>query len=243
MTGRATLTLIGLWCLTAAGCAKVTNEVAKDAPPVEAPVTAAATATAAEPTAAATATAAAVEAGTPARATPAAPLAAGRRDPVGDPAAGTAAQLSQPATTTDLPLVAPEQPTVVPANPAAAAPERASELIAPLLASPSAETLDFASLVTRLRKTKALNLRTKFAVKSESDDLLKRFRAYHTQHGTATLAELRLSYDSLFHKLHSLLEDTDPPLARDIDRSRAAIWAILADPAKFGASAQDVPSV
>jgi hypothetical protein len=37
--------------------------------------------------------------------------------------------------------------------------------------------------------------------------------------------------------LYSLLKDADPPLARDIDRSRAAIWTILADPSKFGAAA------
>jgi hypothetical protein len=37
--------------------------------------------------------------------------------------------------------------------------------------------------------------------------------------------------------LRSLLEDGDPPLARDINRSRAAIWVILADPVKFGATA------
>jgi hypothetical protein len=117
-------------------------------------------------------------------------------------------------------------------------PQVGSDLVASSLASrPRAETLDFPSLVTRLRKTKAINLRTKFAVKRESDELLELFRAYHVRHGTATLADLRRSYDSLFRKLYSLLENTDPPLARDIDRSRAAIWAILVDPAKFGATA------
>jgi hypothetical protein len=104
-------------------------------------------------------------------------------------------------------------------------------------AAPVTETLDVAGLFTRLRKTKAINLRTKLAVKNESDDLLERFRAYHAQDGTATLAELRRSYDSLFLKLHSLLEDADPRLARDIDRSRATIWTMLADPSKFGAPA------
>ena len=114
-----------------------------------------------------------------------------------------------------------ETPSVIP--PSAASP-------------PSAETLDFTSLVTRLRKTKAMNLRTKVAVKNESADLLERFRAYHTQHGTTTLADLRRSYDLLFGELHSLLQDADPPLARDIDRSRTAIWNVLADPRKFSTS-------
>jgi hypothetical protein len=105
------------------------------------------------------------------------------------------------------------------------------------VASPtSPETLDFSALVTRLRKTKAIGLLTKVAVKNESDDLLEQFRAYHAQRGIATLADLRRSYDLLFHKLHSLLRDADPPLARDIDRSRAAIWELLADPRKFNES-------
>jgi hypothetical protein len=100
----------------------------------------------------------------------------------------------------------------------------------------SAETLDLSSLLTRLRKTNAINLRTKVAVKHESDDLLEQFRAYHTQRGVVTLADLRRSYDLLFHRLYSLLEDADPPLARDIDRSRGAIWDLLADPRRFSAS-------
>jgi hypothetical protein len=102
--------------------------------------------------------------------------------------------------------------------------------------STAEKSLDFSSLVTRLRKTKAINLRTKLAVKNESDELLAQARVYHAQTGETTLAELRRSYDSLFQELHSLLEDADPPLARDIDRSRAAIWELIADPAKFDAS-------
>ena len=72
--------------------------------------------------------------------------------------------------------------------------------------------------------------------RARADELLEQFRAYHTQTGGASLAELRRSYDSLFYELHSLLEDADPPLARDIDRSQAAIWELLADPTKFRAS-------
>jgi hypothetical protein len=112
-----------------------------------------------------------------------------------------------------------------------------SELELPASAvRPSAETLDFKGLVTRLRKTKAINLSTKLSVKNLSDDLLEDFRAYHTQHGTVSLVELRRSYDSLFQRLHSLLHDADPLLDRDIDRSRAALWEILADPRKFSAA-------
>jgi hypothetical protein len=74
---------------------------------------------------------------------------------------------------------------------------------------------------------------TKLSVKNQVDDLLEKFREYHKQQGAVTLAELRRSYDMLLLKLLSLLQDGDPPLAKDIDRSRAAIWDILADPRKF----------
>jgi hypothetical protein len=86
--------------------------------------------------------------------------------------------------------------------------------------------------VTRLRETKAIGVITKISVKNQSDDLLEKFRAYHTQQAPP-LSELRRSYDMLLLKLLALLQDGDPPLAKDIDRSRAAIWEILADPRKF----------
>jgi hypothetical protein len=73
---------------------------------------------------------------------------------------------------------------------------------------------------------------TKISVKNQSDDLLEKFRAHHRQ-GAPSLSELRRSYDMLCLKLLSLLQDGDPPLAKDIDRSRAAIWEILADQKKF----------
>ena len=135
--------------------------------------------------------------------------------------------------------IAPEASERAPAAPEAPATEALElepSLAQSYVAAPTVEGLDFSSLVTRLRKTKAINLRTKVAVKNESDDLLDQARAYHTHTGETTLDDLRRSYDSLFRKLHSLLEDADPPLARDIDRSRAAIWELLADPRKFGAS-------
>jgi hypothetical protein len=140
------------------------------------------------------------------------------------------------APTAEVALAAAE-PTVV-APPALVTPVSEARSLMPssVVSRPLADTLDFTSLVTRLRKTKAINLRAKVAVKNQSDALLERFRAYHTEHGTTSLADLRRSYDLLFHELHSLLQDADPPLARDIDRSRAAIWDVLADPRKFSTS-------
>jgi hypothetical protein len=102
---------------------------------------------------------------------------------------------------------------------------------------PAEAPLDFSGLETRLRQTKAIGVLTKLSVKNQADDLLEKFRTYHKQQGgSQTLTELRRAYDMLLLKLLSLLQDGDPPLANDIDSSRAAIWNILADPRKFIAS-------
>jgi len=74
---------------------------------------------------------------------------------------------------------------------------------------------------------------TKLSLKNQADDLVVAFRSYHKGQGKATLVELRRSYDMLLLKVLSLLQDSDPALARDIVQSRAAIWGILADPRKF----------
>jgi len=104
---------------------------------------------------------------------------------------------------------------------------------APVATKPPQAPLDLASLGTRLKQTRAIGVLTKLSLKNQVDDLLEKFRAYHRQQGTATLPELRRSYDMLLLKVLSLLQDSDPPLARDIVQSRAAIWGILADPRKF----------
>ena len=120
--------------------------------------------------------------------------------------------------------------TAVTAPPVQAMPKVAAVPAAPQL---SPAPLDFKSLAARLRETKAIGVFTKLALKNEVDDLVDRFRAYHKRQGTATLAELRRNYDMLLLKVLSLLQDSDPPLARDIVKSRAAIWSILEDPRKF----------
>ena len=216
--------VIALWCVVAVGCAEVTN-----APAISA-------VTEAEPPVAATPPVEdAAETPEPESVAPVAVLADSTADSVEElPVAAE----PDPA----LPSVLPEElaaeeselAVVEAAAPAETLLEPEPSLAPSVVASAtSVDTLDFSSLVTRLRKTKAINLRTKVAVKNESDDLLEQARAYHARTGETTLADLRRSYDSLFQELHSLLEDGDPPLARDIDRSRAAIWEILADPRKF----------
>jgi hypothetical protein len=126
-------------------------------------------------------------------------------------------------------------PPIVALEPTAVAPQPVPNTAAPapVASLPSAAPLDFTSLAARLRETKAIGVLTKLSVKNQVDDLLDEFREYHKQLGTVTLSELRRSYDMLLLKMLSLLQDNDPPLAKDIDRSRGAIWDILADSKKF----------
>lgn len=103
----------------------------------------------------------------------------------------------------------------------------------PVVAKQAAPPLDLATLEVRLRDTRAIGVLTKLSLKNQVDDLLDKFRAYYKRQAKTTLAELRRPYDMLLLKVLSLLQDSDPPLARDIVASREAIWGILADPEKF----------
>ncbi len=96
-----------------------------------------------------------------------------------------------------------------------------------------APPLDLASLVQRLKDTKAIGVLTKIALKNQVDDLLDQFRAFYQGKLKITLAELRRPYDLLVLKVLSLLQDSDPMLASAIVDSREAIWSVLADPKKF----------
>ncbi len=138
--------------------------------------------------------------------------------------------------TTNARVVAPAKPpaavvATTPAAPAVAAPRPAAPKAA--TAKPAAPPLDLAALEARLRETRAIGVMTKLSLKNQVDDLLDKFRAYYKRQAKTSLAELRRPYDMLLLKVLSLLQDSDPPLARDIVASREAIWGILADPQKF----------
>jgi hypothetical protein len=124
-----------------------------------------------------------------------------------------------------------------PAAPTTTSPEPAPPVskpaAAPVASKPPAPPLDLASLETRLRQTRAIGVMTKLSLKNQVDDLLNKFRAYYKQQSDTTLAELRRPYDMLLLKTLSLLQDSDPALARDIVASREAIWGILSNRDKF----------
>lgn len=223
-----------LCCLLGAGCAAV--ERTQPPVPPEEPVAAVAVAPAAP---AAPAPVTTVEpsapASTPAVPPPAPPVTVQSTPP---PVVTTSPAASPKSTvnTTNARVVAPAKPpaavvATTPAAPAVAAPRPAAPKAA--TAKPAAPPLDLAALEARLRETRAIGVMTKLSLKNQVDDLLDKFRAYYKRQAKTSLAELRRPYDMLLLKVLSLLQDSDPPLARDIVASREAIWGILADPQKF----------
>lgn len=102
-------------------------------------------------------------------------------------------------------------------------------------APPAVPVLDIAALEQRLKETKSIGMMVKLNLKSQVDELIGRFRAFHHGHLNTTLAALRPPYDTLLLKVVSLVQEGDPDLAHSITASREAIWVILADRAKFDA--------
>jgi len=231
---RAACMVLALSCFVAAGCAGLKHAQqtvpVPTVPPAESITNAEAPVTEAAPTLAETRDVPA----TPAPPPPIEPVRPVEPAPAVRPPVPKAPATVAPAATVAPPKAPPPKPAAaVAAAPSPApqvTPKAAAVAAAPQLAP---APLDFKSLATRLRETKAIGVMTKLALKNQVDDLVDKFRAYHKRQGTATLAELRRSYDMLLLKVLSLLQDGDPPLARDIVKSRAAIWSILEDPRKF----------
>jgi hypothetical protein len=120
-----------------------------------------------------------------------------------------------------------------PSAPSPPAPAPAPEAATGQVEEQATPPLDLDSLEQRLKETSAIGFFTKLALKNQVDELLEKFRAYYQGHSNVSLAQLRQPYELLIMKVLALLQDSDPPLARDILDSREAIWKVLADPEKF----------
>lgn len=156
--------------------------------------------------------------------------------PEARPAQPPAAEPAAPVAKVDAPVAS--TPPKVPAPAAPVEPARKKEA-APPVAKPAPPLaakpppLDLAALEKRLKETNAIGVFTKLTLKNQVDELLDRFRAYYEGRVKTTLAQLRQPYDMLILKVLSLLQDSDPPLARAVAESREAIWGILSNPDKF----------
>ena len=134
------------------------------------------------------------------------------------------------------PKSAPAAPPVAPKAPAPATPPAAPKTPKPLevaRAAPAPAPLDLKSLEQRLKESSAIGVLTKLSLKNQVDDLVGKFRMFHSGTRPPTLTDLRPSFELLFMKVLSLLQDKDPSLAHDINVSREAIWGVLSDRQKF----------
>jgi len=88
------------------------------------------------------------------------------------------------------------------------------------------KTLDINALIERLRRTHAIGMFTKLAIRSDAMDLMDQVKAWRAHHRDCSLKDLRARFDGLLLKVLALL-DGDPALARDISRAREDIWRSL----------------
>lgn len=91
------------------------------------------------------------------------------------------------------------------------------------------------ALTNQLKATKAIGVFTKISLKTQVDDLMRKFSDYYQGKPNITMPELRRSYDVLITKVMSLLQESDKQLAAEVVSSREAIWALLSDRKKFAA--------
>jgi len=82
------------------------------------------------------------------------------------------------------------------------------------------------TLIERLKKTDALGVFTKLAIRSDALDLMDMVKVYNKHKASFSLKELRARFDGLVLKVLALLDD-DPKLSRDIYLARERIWKSL----------------
>jgi len=82
-------------------------------------------------------------------------------------------------------------------------------------------------LEDRLKKTRAIGIFTKLAIRNDIMDLVDEIRTYRKKAQLQNrLKEIRSSFDGLILKIMALLED-DPALSRDLYTNRELLWNSL----------------
>jgi len=96
----------------------------------------------------------------------------------------------------------------------------------PKVVQPIIKAFDMHVLIERLKKTDAIGMFTKLALRSDALDLTDMVNAYHKHMAGYTLKELHARFNGLLLKVLALLDD-DPGLARDISLAHENIWKSL----------------
>jgi len=96
----------------------------------------------------------------------------------------------------------------------------------PKTVKPVAKTFNMDMLIERLKKTNALGMFTKLALRSDALDIMDMVKAYNKHRAKYSVKKLRARFDGLVLKVLALLND-DPGLSRDISLAREDIWKSL----------------
>jgi len=87
--------------------------------------------------------------------------------------------------------------------------------------------IDVEVLTARLKKTKAIGLFTKLAIRNDVSDLMSDVKHYRKKSMLdSKIEEIRESFEGLLMKIIALLDD-DPELSRDMYVGRESIWKSL----------------
>jgi hypothetical protein len=87
--------------------------------------------------------------------------------------------------------------------------------------------IDMEILTNRLKKTKAIGLFTKLAIRNDVSDLMNDVKRYRKKSMLdSKIEEIRESFEGLLMKIIALLDD-DPELSRDMYVGRELIWKSL----------------
>jgi len=92
--------------------------------------------------------------------------------------------------------------------------------------SKQAPKFDMDGLISRLKKSHAIGIFTKLALRSDALDLIDLVKAWRRHMRKISLQEVRARYNGLLLKVLALLDD-DPELSRDISLARESIWKSL----------------
>jgi len=89
-----------------------------------------------------------------------------------------------------------------------------------------APNFDMDVLIARVKKTDAIGVFSKLALRSDALDLMGMVKAWRRHVKKLSLDDVRSQYDGLLLKILALLND-DPALSRDISMAREQIWQSL----------------
>jgi hypothetical protein len=93
--------------------------------------------------------------------------------------------------------------------------------------------LDLGDLERRLRRTDALGIFAKLALKERLDSLIQDFALFHEGRRDTNRQDLKARFDGLLTDTAAMLRKGDPALSATIEAAHRGLWTVVSDPGKF----------